>query len=426
MIKVIKNKRGFALVSSVAILIFVILFAVAYFREVNSGLAQATTAADTKRAYYIANAGLTDAFMQLRSYTSNPPSSFAVYDNNYPVGNKTGSYSAAVLKTNATWPTFTITSTGTYNNVGKTLVLTVEQTAVSMSAYLSNSEIDPTYGRLWWITGMLAVGPVHTNGQFNIYGNPVFDGPVSQVSPAINYYAGGPPNDNPDFKQGLSLSAPSQAVFSDSIINNISLAASSSGGLYLSGNSTIAFKSDGTMNVTNSAKHWNKHNMALPSNKAIYVKDGSVTVSGVVNGQVTVGTNNDIFIKSHLLYNSDPRDNSSSTDLLSLVAKEDIIVTTAAPDNLEIDAVLVAVNGSFEVDRFWEDVRGDMVLYGSLINNICGPTGIFDSSTGILYGGYNLLQYYDTRLRALIPPWFPPTVDSNDKIVYSKVNFKEL
>ena len=324
-----KHKKGFVLVTSVTMLMFVILFSGAYFQSASSGLTQATTAADTKRAYCIANAGMTDAFVQLRDYSS-PPSSFTVSNNSYPTGGRTGSYSATVLQSQLDSSMFTITSTGTYNNAGKTLVLTVKKTVVSMYAYASNSEIDPVYGPLWWITGMLTVGPVFTNGQLNIYGNPIFDGPVSQVAPAINYYHGGPPGDNPDFQHGLSLNAPPQAVFNNTIINNISAAASAPGGLFLTGNSTIAFNANGTMNVTNSARGWNNRNMAMPSNEAIFVQNGTATVKGTVNGQVTVGTNRDVFIRGHLMYNSDPRNNPASTDLLSLVAQQNITVTVFA------------------------------------------------------------------------------------------------
>lgn len=423
-----KYNKGFAMVFSLVILLSIILSIDVYFQVASSGFRIAGISADTKRAYYLADAGLADAFMKLRSY-SNPQSSFTVSNNNYTIGNGNGSYSVQVSLINATWPTFIITSTGTYGNMSKVLQLTVQETTASMFAYLSNSETHPVYGQLWWITNMYTVGPVYTNGQFNIWGDPIFDGPVSQVASSINYWPGVITNPS-DFQGGLTLNAPSQAVFDNTILNNINSAASSSGGLLLSGDTAITFNADGTINVTNSAKKWSNQNMSLPSNKAIYVKKGSATVNGTVNGQVSVGCDNTIYISNNLIYNSNPdplNPNLASHDILALVAQNNITVKAAsAPSNLEIEAVLVAINGSFQVDSWWVSGKGNMVQYGSLVNNVCGPTGVFDPGTGILYGGYNQLQYYDARLRSLIPPWFPPAKDSIGRIAYSKVNFKEL
>ena len=419
------NNKGFAIIFVLVFLLLIVSFTAMYFLMATSGLRAANSTADTERAYYAADAGLADAFMKLRSY-SNPPVSFTVSNNSYAIGTQTESYSVTATTDGAAWPTYTITSTGTYSNISKILQLIVQETSASRFAYLSNSEINPALGTLWWITGMLTVGPVHTNGQFNIWGDPIFDGPVSQVAPTINYWPGVTTKPS-DFEGGLTLNAPAQAVFNNTILNNIQSAASASGGLLLSGNSTVTFNSNGTINVTNVAKGWTNKNMPTPSNKAIYVQAGTATVSGTVKGQITVASDDTVYISNNVMYNTDPMSNPSSTDLLALVAKNNITITAAtAPANLEIEAVLVAINGVFQVDNWWASGKGNMVQYGSLINNVCGPTGVFDPSTGTLYGGYNQLQYYDTRLQTLIPPWFPPAVDSNGRTVYSKVSFKEL
>ena len=426
-----KHGKGFAMVFSLVILLLITLSVDVYFQVAGSGVRIANISADTKRAYYLADAGLADAFAQLRSYAI-PPASFTVSDNNYAIdagGKFKGSYLAQVAPVNLVWPTFVITSTGTYGKISKVLQLTVHQTTASMFAYVSNSETHPVYGPLWWITNMLTVGPVHSNGQLNIWGDPIFDGPVSQVASTINYWPR-VTTDPSDFRGGLTLNAPSQSVFNNSILNNISSAATSTGGLFLSGDTAITFNANGTMNVTNVAKSWSNQNMALPLSKAIYVQSGTATVSGRLNGQVTVGCDNTIYIPNNIIYNSnsDPLNpNPASTDILALVAKNNIVVKAAsAPTNLEIEAVLVAINGSFEVDNWWVSGKGNMVQFGSLVNNVCGPTGVFDPGTGTLYGGYNQMQYYDTRLKDLIPPCFPPAQDSTGRIAYSKISFKEL
>ncbi len=422
------DNKGFALAFSL-VFIFLILASVAILiYSATNAFTIANRSADSKRAFYVADAGIADAFIQLRGY-SIPPSSFTVSNSNYSLGgaSKKGSYSVSAVATPVgTMSKYTLTSTGTYNGLTKTLVLTVQQTAMSSMAYMSNTEIHPVWGQLWWITGMTTVGPVRTNGSLNIWGSPIFDGTVTQSGPSVNYWNGGPPLDNPDYVYGLTVNAPSITWPAATMLPSIS-AAASSGGLSLTGNSTIVFNADGTMSVTNAAKSWVSHSMSIPGNGAVYVQSGTVTVQGTVKGQVTVGGDSEVYISGNLMYATDPRTDPSSTDLLGLVAQNNVTVLAASsPSNLELDAVLVALNGSFQVDQWWVGGKGNMIQFGSLINNYCGPTGVFDPFTGTLWGGYMQLQYYDTRLQTLLPPAFPPAVDSTGRTVYVKLSFKEL
>ncbi|MBF0490683.1 MAG: hypothetical protein HQL15_08755 [Candidatus Omnitrophica bacterium] len=427
----LSQNKGYALAFSLIFLFLIVSFVAAYILASAHGLSTANRGADSSRAYYIADAGITDAFIQLRGYSS-PASSFTVSNASFDPGSgKMGSYSVTAASNGASWPIYTLTSVGTYNGVTKTLVLKAQQTSISSYAYLSNTEIHPTYGALWWITGMTTVGPVRTNGTLNISGSPIFDGTTTQSGSAINYYNG--VTSNPNFVNGLTLSAPTVTFPTTALLNNISSSASS-GGLVLTGNSTVVFNANGTINVTNSARGWNNTNMAKPTNGMIYVQntnssttDGNVTVQGTVKGQVTVASANQMYISGNLVYNTDPRTNPASTDMLGLVSKNDItVLANSAPANLELDAVIVALNGSFQVDQWWLTGKGNMIQYGSLVNNYCGPTGVFDPSTGNLTGGYNQLQYYDTRLQTMIPPGFMAAVDSTGRTVYVKLSYREL
>ncbi|MEI7998144.1 MAG: hypothetical protein WCH62_01380 [Candidatus Omnitrophota bacterium] len=424
--RILHHKNGFALAFSMIFFFLIISFVGAFILVANHGLTIAKKSSDIKKAYYAADAGLADALIQLRAYAS-LPTAFNVNNSNYLLGgSQTASYSVAAVSNNATWPTFTLTSKGIFNGASKTLVLTVQQTAVSTFAYLSNTEIHPTWGALWWITGMTTVGPVRTNGALNIWGNPIYNGTVVQGGAAVNYYNGGPPKDNPNFVNGFALNAPTVAFPATTMLNSVSSAASS-GGIFLTGNSTVIFNSNGTINVTNTAKGWSNKNMSLPSNGVIYVQTGTVTVQGTIKGQATVASDSQVYISGSLSYNTNPRTNPTSTDMLGLVSKNDItVLANSAPSNLELDAAMVAINGAFQVDQWWLSGKGNMIQYGSLVNNYCGPTGQFDPGTGVLYGGYNQLQYYDPRLLTTIPPGFPPAVDSTGRDVYVKISFKEL
>ena len=203
-----KNNHGFLLILTMLYTFLITAFLGAFLVMLTGGLRQANRAIENTRAYYVADAGLADALMQLRAASSFPPA-FKTNNPTYPVGpnNLNGSYAVDVTPNNAPWPTYTLASVGVFGNTTKTLTLRVKATSYARWNYLSLSEISPTWGTLWWVTGMYSEGPIHTNGQFNIWGSPIYNGPVSQVSSTINYGNGGPPTDNPNFQDGLTLNA---------------------------------------------------------------------------------------------------------------------------------------------------------------------------------------------------------------------------
>ncbi len=424
----LKNKKnqGFLLITTILTTFLITAFLAAFLVIVTSGLRQANRAVEGMRAYYTADAGLADAFIQLRAAASFP-SAFTVSNTSYLVGpnNLNGSYTVNVTTNGATWPTYTLASTGVFGSASKTLTLRVKATSYSRWNYLSQTEISPAWGTLWWVTGMYAEGPIHSNGQFNIWGSPIYNGPVSQSSSAINYGQGGPPTDNPNFQNGLTLSAPSIPFPTVDLLNSVKNGAAQASGISLTGATTIVMVSDGTMKVTNSAKNWNAKSMAIPTNGALYVNNGDVTVQGTLKGQLTIATNQAVWISDHIRYNTDPRTTPESTDMLGLVASSDVTVKQSAPNNLEIDAYVVALNGAFQLENFSTGgFQGDMVQFGGLMNKYCGPTGVMNAS-GVIIDGYNQLQYYDTRFKNAAPPFFTPVKDSSNRIVYSKVDLKE-
>ena len=62
-----KKRKGFALVFSLVVVLLIILVCTAYFSVATNDLVLANRVADSTRAYYIAEAGLADAFMKLRA-----------------------------------------------------------------------------------------------------------------------------------------------------------------------------------------------------------------------------------------------------------------------------------------------------------------------------------------------------------------------
>ena len=357
--------------------------------------------------------------------------------------------------------TYIITSQGTYGKTSRILQLKIIAASFSRYAYWSQTEINPQLGTLWWISGMLTTGPVQTNGQFNIMGNPVFNGATAEVSasPNYNYGTGTDPSSTTKsdpayiFPDGLTNNAPAINLPPPSTLANFQTAASN-GGLTLTGTSTVIFNANGTITVTGKVKNSNcsttatysNTTMSIPAAGVVYVQssktipkcnsstaDGNVTVQGTVNGQLTVAADQNVYVSGDVQYNSNPTSNSSSTDLVGLVAYNNVtVIEASAPAQLAIQAVVVALTGSFNVDQYSKNPDpinngldgAVMSQFGSLVNYASGCTGVVNSN-GQLVDGWNQIQSYDNRLMVLAPPGFPPLVNSAGQGVYGKLSLKE-
>ena len=198
----LRQNKGFALIFSLIFLFLIVSFMAVYILAVSSGLLQANRTANEKKAYYIADAGLADAYERITQAGVNTaiayqPNSYipsATTDNGvYSVGTANGNYKVSVVYSNSPRTNYTITSTGTYGNISKTLQLKIIGAAISKYAYWSQTESNPAFGgALWWVgepgLEMLTTGPVQTNGALNIFGNPIFNGPVTEANlPLLGY-----------------------------------------------------------------------------------------------------------------------------------------------------------------------------------------------------------------------------------------------
>lgn len=482
----LRQNKGFALVFSLIFLTLIISYITVYILAVGNGVIEANRIANLKKAYYIADAGLADAYARivkagLNTFASstctntNIPSTCTVpfipsatTDNGtYLVGSVSGSYNVSIVLSGNPRTNYIITSTGTYGNASKTLQVKIIGASISRFAYWSNTEINPQLGTLWWISGMLTSGPIQTNGQFNIFGNPVFNGAAAEsnlpivngalgstpTSNAPNYYygTGGTPNSTTKsdppyiFPSGLTNQAPSLPLPPPATLTDFQTASN----LILTGASTVIFNPAGTITVTGKVINsnctttttYNNTTISIPTSGVIYVQstktipnchsnatDGNATVQGTVKGQLTVAADQNIYVSGNIQYNTNPVTTPSSTDMLGLVANNNITVTEAsAPAQLAVDAVLMALQGSFNVDQYSKNpdpIAGgldgaNMSQFGSLINYASGCTGVVNNS-GQLVDGWNQLQSYDTRLATQAPPGFPPLVNGAGNAVYVK------
>ena len=452
------DKRSFALIFTLPLLCLIIFICTTLLIICTNDLLLACRECNSERAYCVADAGIADGYMQLRA-AGTPPASLPSFDKNYPVSavNDIGHYHVVVaLKTAGIWPEYTITSTGTYPSAGtyrasKTLRLTIQLVSFPYWAYMTNTEICYYPGwegyASYWVTGNIVNGPLQVNDKLYVAGDPIFNGPVTVVDKQVTYYDA-PGVDKPEFNGGLWLGVPvvplpdpaplllsiKNTATAESLLLDSSDMTDPSNpkpGLHGTGNVTkIVFNPNGTMNITNKIRGWNDQNMPIPANCAIYVTGGEVDVSGKLNGQVTIGCDQNIYTVDNITYHdtSPAAPNPASTDVLALVASTNVVFANNMPKgDREIDAYIVALKGSFFLQDMGSvpDVRGNLVQYGGVMAQWSATVfGCFDGA-GVLQFGYLQIPYYDERLHSLTPPAFTPAGDSNGP-KYSRRLLEEL
>lgn len=150
--------------------------------------------------------------------------------------------------------------------------------------------------------------------------------------------------------------------------------------------------------------------VSLPANGIIYAEDDT-WVEGTVSGRVMVAaatlpynanTAPSILIPNNILYTV--KDGSVS---LGLLAQKDVLATFYAPSTLEIDAALIAQNGSIQRYYFSGNIKNTITTYGSLMT-FGVWTWSWVNSYGTIISGYaNTNTIYDANLLYAPPPYFP-------------------
>ena len=155
----------------------------------------------------------------------------------------------------------------------------------------------------------------------------------------------------------------------------------------------------------------------------VFVQGNILSLAGTLEEQeqTTIAASGRIDITNHLRYEDppDPADpNDNPLNVLGLYsAGNDIRITTAAPNDLVIHAVLMAgnvgdaVNSSVNVQNYNSGApRGTVTLLGGIIEEYYGAFGTFDPATGNPVTGYGRAFTYDRRMvRGFAPPYFPTT-----------------
>ena len=436
----IYKKNGYVLAFTIFMMTILLVLAASIHTYINSELLTVRLNLESSQAYNIAIAGVYNAIKNIKSDydysgTGSGGTSFGL-----------GKYVVTVPKTSSgmNLKSWQIVSTGIIGSTERTV--TVWAQLQSFGDYLYMTDVEQMTGGnvIWFSDGEVMDGNSHTNGYYSIQGNPQFGSDVTSANSNDSYYieserkytqTGIPDPYDPAYfyhyyNNGGKYSTNAPVAYNSSAefqfsgaqseielpsTNDVKDYAKSVANLEIIGSPTIVFNSNGTVTITNAGsiktdltKVGTDDTYQIPSDGITIYASGNTTVSGVVSGKATVFANGHIYINNDLVYNND------NTDVLGLVATSHIITTKTSTGDLNIDALIMALNTSFYADDYDEgSYKGKLNLYGGLIQKKRGPVGTFNGYTGEYTTGYKKNYHYDPKLSGYPPPNFPATGQIN-------------
>lgn len=314
---------------------------------------------------------------------------------------------------------FTIYSIGSVNGVSRLVIMEgVHQQSWARYAMYYNSAAGP----IWIGSGESFLGPFHANSLVYISGDPYFDRLLSTTAGDW-----GPGSDvaNVTFMDGYQLNAQTQSM---AAVNFTTMRDAAS--LVVTGLTSIDF--DGTnLYISNSQRGWTNINYLLTNSNLlnsgtglIYVASfenqqtniiGIVSVGGILDGRITIVTDYDIRITNHITYAVHPT--NGSDDALGLVARNDVVVMTNAPDDLQIFAHLIAAcptnsysHGFYVQDYASRPASSNLNVFGGIAQYTRGAVGLMSGQ------GYLKNYQYDTRFENSPPPNYPTLTNEYTRI----------
>jgi len=294
-----------------------------------------------------------------------------------------------------------------------------------------------------FITGDTVWGPFHTQSKLNIGGDPVFMGKVSTLkglSPGVHQLAahGYDPKFYGGYETGVDIPIPTNYQFTEQKSDAQDGVTNHGGASYFENTDVwMLMNSDGTVTYrtgtgsdtsTYSAPVTQSLSSFAP-NGVVYVEKGNMYVSGKVNGQVTLvagessgAGHGNVYLEDDLTYVDDPmvwnasdgkyEPNNSSTDMLGILASNNVIVANNDHNNhdkdIHVDGAIFCAQGGFQLEDKTIPPSGTVYLRGSMIAAKEEMLAQTDGS-GHIKNGYKRNVIFDERLLLQSPIDFPDT-----------------
>jgi len=148
----------------------------------------------------------------------------------------------------------------------------------------------------------------------------------------------------------------------------------------------------------------------MPANGIIYIED-KVWVEGTVKGRAMVAaavlpynssTAPTIYIPNNLVYAA-----KDGTNVLGLLAQNNVVVTYHAPSDIEIDAAMIAQNGSAQWFYYPGVIKNSITVFGSIMTYGQWTWTWVDNNNNVVSGYAVTNDTYDSNLIYGPPPSFP-------------------
>jgi hypothetical protein len=324
-----------------------------------------------------------------------------------------GTFDANVVVLDALLNIRKLTTTGTYRGISKTVEVIFKPSSFSKFAYLSTN--DPV--NLYWSYKDTIWGPFHQETKINAYRHPVFHGKATSKV-GVKYYQTeelDAPYFYGGYESGVSIAFPNSGL--PDLLNM-----AASGGHLFTGQDTVyvTFAGDSLRyRFAANDPDTTVHAQSFAPNGVICADNATIRLKGIVKGQYTVGSakslgvgsNGNIYLDDDIVYSDDPRINPNSTDLLGIVAKNNVQIAEnlANSSDINIHASIYSEFGGFGAGwPSFTQPNGFIHLFGGIQNKARVQIGVIHGSD---IWGFNRSYKYDERLMLISPPGYPGTGD---------------
>ena len=442
----LREEHGGALIPVIIIVMVVLIMTMGIMEFSSLDARLANRDIETAQAFYLAESGLQRGRSWIDAQDTYPTDGIEPFGEE-PETLDAGDYMVTIyadsVHSTPTRPAFTLRSTGTVD--GRATIIETDLVPQSFADFLyyTDAEHEPGTGRCIWFCSFDHIdGPVHTNDQLNIMGDPAFDGEVTSAyggpddnnqnhDPSFQYYNGdrynhiesadpsNPPFDEPTFGDGYSLGA--SAIELPNNLNEMKSVAQS-GGIFISGNYEVEFAREdeatgdpmyGYVSYRKAGKRWNDVDLSGGGfNGVFYVNGGISSMSGVLDGRLTIVSNGNITISDNVTYYGSDGLNldEGCDDMLGIVSGSSILIDNneANQDDCIIHGHMIALS-DFKADNYHTgSPRGTLSVRGGIVQQFRGPvgTGVLSGDDVIILTGYSKDYCYDWRLRDTPPPGY--------------------
>ena len=329
-----------------------------------------------------------------------------------PVSFDGGTFTVTVDSTTSVDPNtgerrLTLLSTALYDDSTTTVIATLRQSNFAKFAVYAGTSAANVY----WATGDSAFGPVHVQGTLRTTGTPFFGGKVTTMNGVDSTSWSGHPIFNAGVENGVNI--PMNKNYQKLRDK------AASGGKLFAGNDDLYlnFKCDSVTWRRGANPDTTSLLSTFAPNGTIVLNNGSGTlhVQGTVKGRYTVGSldttgasKGNIVIDNDVRYNTDPRVNPASTDMLGIVAHNGITIAdntaTSGTPNFTVMAALFSYANTIHVENYNSRPLGILwSLGGWTVQDLDATT---NSS---ITRGLSVNIRFDERFRTSAPPFFPTT-----------------